>query len=172
MPSRRGAQPGPEPFEEVCRRHGLPLTIQRRATLEALAARSDHPTADQILEDVRKHMPEISRTTVYRVLEALVRIGIARKVCHPGAAARYETETRRHHHLVCLNCESMVDIYAPHLDRLRLPDVNSYFHIEDYSIQFRGLCSDCARQPSIRRAKPTTSGPVAGKVKTGKGKPT
>lgn len=169
---KRGERPGLESFEEICRRNGLPLTIQRRLTLEALRARSDHPTADQVLEDVRKHMPEISRTTVYRVLEALVRIGIARKVCHPGAAARYETETRRHHHLICLNCEAMVDVDVPHLDRLRLPDVNSYFHIEDYSIQFRGLCSDCARQPSVRRTRPATSGPVAAKGKAGRGKPT
>ncbi len=48
-------------------------------------------------------MPEISRTTVYRVLETLVRVGIERKVRHPGAAARYEVETHRHHHLVRLN---------------------------------------------------------------------
>ncbi|HVX67168.1 MAG TPA: transcriptional repressor [Bryobacteraceae bacterium] len=140
-------------MEEVCRRNGLPLTIQRRLTLEALARRRDHPTADQVLEDVRKQMPEISRPTVYRVLEALVRIGVARKVCHPGAAARYETETRRHHHLVCLDCEEMVDVDAPYLDHLRLPDVRSRFHIEDYSIQFRGLCSRCARKSSSRRAR-------------------
>ncbi len=132
-------------LEELFRRHHLPVTVQRRATLEALAARRDHPTADEVFEDVKKRIPEIARTTVYRVLETFVRTGIARKVCHPGAAARYETETHRHHHLVCLNCEAIVDVDVPHLNRLRLPDVESYFRIQDYSIQFRGLCSECAR---------------------------
>jgi Fur family peroxide stress response transcriptional regulator len=172
MKSQNEAHRGAEPFEEVCRRHGLPLTVQRRATLEALARRSDHPTADQVFDDVRRRMPEISRTTVYRVLETLVRIGIARKVCHPGAAARYETEMRRHHHLVCLRCEAMVDIDAPYLDRLRLPDVEPQFRIEDYSIQFRGLCADCFRQQSVRRERPDAAGPAAGKKRAGRGKPT
>jgi Fur family peroxide stress response transcriptional regulator len=142
-----------EELGEVCRRHGLPLTVQRRVILEALCLRKDHPAADHIFDTVRKRIPELSRTTVYRVLQAFVRIGIARVVCHPGAAARYEVETHRHHHLVCLNCEKMVDLEDPSLDGLPLPSVDSGFRINDYSIQFRGLCSDCDPKSSARRAR-------------------
>lgn len=95
---------------------------------------TDHPTA------------QISRTTVYRVLETLARAGVVRKVCHPGTSARYELEKGRHHHLVCLGCERMVDLEDPSLDGLPLPSIISGFRIKDYSIQFRGLCSECARK--------------------------
>jgi Fur family peroxide stress response transcriptional regulator len=152
-----------EEIEQICRRHALPLTIQRRLILETLRARADHPTADQIFEAVRKRIPEISRTTVYRSMETLVRSGIARRVCHPGAAARYEMEMHRHHHLVCLGCEAIVDLQDPLLDGLPFPDRSSGFQIEDYSIQFRGLCSACAAK-SVRRAR-TASSPVR-KTKT------
>lgn len=130
----------------------LPLTVQRRMVLEALSARKDHPTAEQIFLDVKLKAPEIAKTTVYRVLETLCEYSIARKVCHPGAAARYEIEMHRHHHLVCLNCEKMVDLEDPTLDSLPLPGSPSGFQIEDYSIQFRGLCKECvAKQSEIAR---------------------
>lgn len=116
--------------------------------LEELSRRSDHPTADDVFNGVRKQMNEISRTTVYRVLETFVRIGVARKVCHPGAAARYETRMNRHHHLVCRECDSIVDLDHSPLDTLPLPILRSGFTIEDYSIQFRGVCPRCARKPT------------------------
>jgi Fur family peroxide stress response transcriptional regulator len=154
-----------EDLAQICREHALPLTVQRRVVLEALSLRTDHPTADQIFDDVRTRMPEISRTTVYRVLETFVRIAVARKVCHPGSATRYEVKTHRHHHLVCLNCEKMLDLEDPSLDGLPLPSESSGFQIGDYSIQFRGLCSDCARKLSTRRTRPASSGTPAPRAK-------
>jgi len=141
-----------EQLSDICRRHSLPLTVQRRVVLDELSRRSDHPTADEVYGGVRKKMPEISRTTVYRVLEAFVGIGVVRRVCHPGSSSRYETRMHRHHHLICLQCEAIVDLESPALDKLPLPKVSSGFTIEDYSVQFRGICRDCARN-SVRRSR-------------------
>ena len=99
-----------EEFQRLCREQGLPVTVQRRAVWEVLAGREDHPTADQIYDEVSTRLPGVARGTVYRILEAFGRIGLARKVCHPGAAARFETKTHRHHHMVCLECGKMVDL--------------------------------------------------------------
>lgn len=131
-------------FETLCRQNGIPLTVQRRVILKALLHRHDHPTADQIAEDVAILLPGVSRTTVYRVLETLVRINLARKVCHPGAAARFEVESHRHHHLICIQCGRMIDLDDPRLDNLPFPDAVIHdFELTDYSIQFRGTCADC-----------------------------
>lgn len=145
-----------EQLADICRRHSLPLTVQRRVVLEELSHRSDHPTADEVFNGVRKKMPEISRTTVYRVLETFVRIGVVRRVCHPGASSRYETRMHRHHHLVCLQCDAIADLENPSLDKLPLPRISSGFRIEDYSIQFRGICRDCARN-YVRRSRQQAS---------------
>ncbi len=145
-----------EEFERLCRKQGLPVTVQRRAVLRLLAGREDHPTADQIFDDVCVETPGISRATVYRILETLVRIGIVRKVCHPGAAARFETKTLRHHHLLCVQCGKMIDLEDRSLDHIPLPNARSRgFELADYSIQFRGTCADCLRKASPRgRGRP------------------
>jgi Fur family peroxide stress response transcriptional regulator len=49
------------------------MTVQRRIVLEALSKRDDHPTADQVLEDVREDLPSMSRSTVYRCSTRWVR---------------------------------------------------------------------------------------------------
>ena len=53
--------------------------------LQAVRARTDHPTADQIFKDVHKLDPKISHGTVYRNLNHLCEDGL---ICHvrvPGA---------------------------------------------------------------------------------------
>lgn len=134
-------------FERLCRERGLPRTVHRRAVLEIMLDREDHPTADQVYAEMRARLPGISRTSVYRILEMLVSVGMVNKVCHPGsAAARFDPRTQQHHHLVCLSCERIIDVEDPRLNRLPLPDVRSHgFQIDDYLIHFRGVCADCRK---------------------------
>jgi Fur family peroxide stress response transcriptional regulator len=139
-------------LEEACRDQGLRVTRQRRAILEVLARRHGHPTADQVYEKVTTALPDLSRTTVYRVLDTLVAAGVARNVCHPGAAVRYEATNARHDHLVCLRCNRLVDLVSPVLDEIRLPSTRKLgFKVEDYTVQIRGICSGCRRKAKKRR---------------------
>lgn len=134
-------------LEATCRERGLRVTRQRRAILQVLARRSGHPTADEVYEKARTVLPDLSRTTVYRVLETLVETGVARTVCHPGVAVRYEAALERHHHLVCLRCNRLIDVVSPALDGIRLPNTRKVgFKIEDYTVEIRGTCSKCRRK--------------------------
>jgi Fur family peroxide stress response transcriptional regulator len=131
-------------FERLCRCMGVPLTVQRRAVLETVLERDDHPTADQIIEVVRQRVPGVSRTTVYRVLDRLVEVGIIRRLHHHGPAARFDGKIRRHHHLICKKCNQVIDLESAKLDKLSLPDVESEgFEIDDFSVQFTGTCAAC-----------------------------
>jgi Fur family transcriptional regulator, peroxide stress response regulator len=144
-------------FERICRARGLPLTVQRRVVLQAILPRKDHPTADQIYAAIRKRLPDISRTSVYRILEMLVQTGMITKVCHPGSAARFDPQLHPHHHLVCLSCERIIDVEEPRLNHLPLPDVHALrFRINDYHVHFHGVCAQCARKQktSSRRSRP------------------
>jgi Fur family peroxide stress response transcriptional regulator len=140
-------------LEAACRAEGMPLTVQRRTILEVLAERTDHPTADQVFAAVRTRMPDVSRTTVYRVLDTLVRLGLAVKTPHHGASVRFDPRTERHHHLVCTRCDRVIDLHAPELNVLRLPDTRRLgFEIDDFSLHIRGLCARCrAQRRSVRR---------------------
>jgi len=141
-------------LENLCRLRGVPLTIQRRVILEALLDRDDHPTVDQVFQEVKGRIPGISRTTVYRTLETLVTLGVAQKTSHFGAVARFDGNTEHHHHLVCVRCDAVVDCDGPSRDAIRLPPAQrAGFEITDFSICFKGLCPDCrprGRTPSGR----------------------
>ena len=141
-------------FTALCRRQGLALTVQRRTILEALMRRHDHPTADHVYEDVRTRIPGVSRTTVYRVLETLVRLGVARKTSHAGAQVRFDPNTDRHHHLVCMHCGKVVDLEDDGIGKVAVPNVKrAGFTIDDYSIQFNGSCGDCGRGARAARSR-------------------
>lgn len=134
-------------LEQLCRQRGVPLTHQRRAVLEVLLERSDHPTADQIFEAVQDPSPQISRRTVYRVLDTLAELGLIRRVHHPGAAARFDAKTHRHHHLVCIRCSKIVDLESPELDAVALPEGRPHgFDVRDFSVQLMGMCPACRKK--------------------------
>ncbi|MDY0270865.1 Fur family transcriptional regulator [Trichloromonas sp.] len=138
-----------------CRLNGLPVTPQRQAVLEALARRNNHPSADELFEDVKLLIPGISRTTVYRVLETLVKIGVAQKISTHESRARFDADTSRHAHLICVGCGLLIDFNGcEDLDLMRNQRDNHGFHLLDYSIQFTGLCPDCLSG----MAPPRTSG--------------
>jgi len=125
-------------FAQVCREQKLSLTVQWRAVFEAILGRDGHPTADQ----VRRSQPNISRTTVYRILGTFVGVDVAARMCHPGSAARFDPKT--YHHLVCLHCEKIVDFEDERLNGIDSPDVRRHgFRIDDYHIHFRGICAAC-----------------------------
>ena len=133
-------------LESLCRERGLALTIQRRIILENLSSRYDHPTADQIYEVVKDQIKGVSRTTVYRVLETFVRLGVVAKVSNPHAKARFEADTVRHHHLICLECNAVADCHDGHLDGIVVPpEICGGFEVRDFSLVITGLCNACRK---------------------------
>jgi Fur family peroxide stress response transcriptional regulator len=130
--------------EQVLRQQGLSLTTQRRIILQEISERRDHPTAEQIYESVLGRLPGLSKATVYRVLDTLVQAGAVSKVFHPGAVARFDPTTARHHHLTCRQCGKLVDINASMINDISLSSVHvSGFKVTDYTINFTGICSRC-----------------------------
>lgn len=159
-------------FEALCREHGLALTVQRRTIYEAVLDRTDHPTAEEVYRIVEARIPGVSRTTVYRVLDTLVAIGVLGRACSPGTASRFDPMLQRHHHLVCMRCERLIDLEDERLAvQVPLPDVQSYgFEIYNLSIHFQGLCADCrAAAPAPKRSAAAGARPAAGKTTGGAG---
>jgi Fe2+ or Zn2+ uptake regulation protein len=133
-----------EEFRQRCRERGIPLTTQRSVVLEAVLDLDCHPTADQVYGSPAVRKSRISRATVYRTLESLVRLGLITKACHPGGVVRYDGRTGMHHHLICLHCDAVVDIADSRLDRLPMPDTSVFgYEIQDFRVQLRGLCRRC-----------------------------
>lgn len=100
---------GFDPRERL-RAAGLRVTRPRVAVLEAVAAHP-HSDADRVAAAVRQQLGSVSTQAVYDVLHACVGAGLLRRIEPAGSPARYETRIAdNHHHLVCRNCGTVVDV--------------------------------------------------------------
>jgi Fur family peroxide stress response transcriptional regulator len=135
-------------YQRLCREQNRRATLQRRMVLEAVLDLDNHPTADQVYEALAGREPGIARTTVYRSLDELGRMGVIPKVSHLGSAVRYDARADRHHHLVCLRCDAVIDIDDERLDAVGAPDTSAFgFEVTDVRVQLRGLCRGCRENP-------------------------
>lgn len=96
---------------ELLRSHGLRRTPQREATLEAVAGAAGHATAEEIVKRVRRRLPAVSPSTVYRTLGSLEEVGV---LCHAHlghTASVYHVGTAGlHQHLVCERCGALQEV--------------------------------------------------------------
>ena len=131
-------------FQRRCRAAGVRVTAQRLAVYDALCADGSHPTADSLYARLRGRMPGLSRTTVYRVLDALEREGLIRRVSSTGGVARFDGRPEAHQHLVCRVCGTIADVAVPALGRLRVPRAAMpRFTAEHVEVQIVGRCAAC-----------------------------
>lgn len=121
---------------------------QRQIILDAVRARCDHPTADQIYLDVRSKDEHISRGTVYRNLGILAETHeiVNLKV---RAADRYDSRVDYHYHLICMGCGKILDAPLPYQLTFDTEVAQAtHFQIERHRLLFEGFCPDCALKES------------------------
>jgi Fur family peroxide stress response transcriptional regulator len=140
-----------ERFAKRCQARGVRVTAQRLAVYRALAEDRGHPTAEAVFARVRRHMPTLSLATVYRILDALERESLVRRVSSTGGVARFDANVEPHQHLVCRVCGRMLDLFAPEFAAMQLP-VTSVpdFEVEQLDIRLVGRCAAC-RPKAVRR---------------------
>ena len=133
-----------EDAEGLLREHGLQVTAQRLAVLEAVSDRP-HATADELIDDVRSSIGSVSRQAVYDTLAILVEKGVVRRIQPAGSPARYEDRVGdNHHHLVCRTCGRLVDVdcaigATPCLTAAE----DSRYEIDEAEVIYWGRCPEC-----------------------------
>jgi Fe2+ or Zn2+ uptake regulation protein len=128
-----------------CAHRGLRLTPQREVLLRVLSAAIGHPTADEMVQRVRKVLPTVSHATVYRNLQELVREGLIRTLEVAGTAVQFEVNPDDHHHFVCRRCGHVWDVYLSRLD-VRIDRQRTGlggFHVDHRDVQLHGVCAAC-----------------------------
>jgi Fur family ferric uptake transcriptional regulator len=129
------------------------MTQQRRIILEELRRYNNHPTADQLYERVRRHMPRISLGTVYRNLEILTAIGEIQTLELSGSQKRFDGNPCKHYHIRCMHCGRVDD--APIAPLRRLEDElyeSTVYTIMGHRLEFMGLCPECTKNDEARQA--------------------
>ena len=117
---------------------------QRQIVLDAVRARCDHPSADQIYLDVRTTDAKISRGTVYRNLTLLSELGIIQKISCDDESEHFDGDPAPHNHFICRICGSIIDLEMDNIDFVNtLAAQNFPGKVEGHSIYFYGTCHEC-----------------------------
>ena len=154
-------QPGVESAEVALRGRGFRLTVPRRALLDVVRGMQNHPTAEEVHRLVTRRAPRVSLATVYRNLRLLVDAELLGEL--PGPLARFDANTRAHHHFTCLRCGRIADVEAPvaepHSRALsKRVEARTGLTITQQRIDFFGRCRECQARGSARsgRRRPAT----------------
>lgn len=142
-------------FEELkiqLKEKGYKLTPQRRSIVDVIIEKEgEHLTAEEIYDYVKEVCPEIGLATVYRTVQMLEELGIVCRLDLNDGCSRYELlhsdEEHRHHHLVCNNCNKVLEVQDDLLEELEQEVEKNYkFKILDHSVKFFGICEECQKQ--------------------------
>ena len=125
---------------------GLKVTPQRIAILEAIYKLNNHPTAEKILEYIKGNHPGISSATVYKVLDALEKNQLIKRVKTDRDIKRYDGIVENHHHLYSADSQEIKDYMNEELDQMlydffRKNKIDG-FSIEEIKLQISGRFLD------------------------------
>lgn len=121
----------------------LRVTPQRFAVYANLLGRTDHPTAEQILNDLNHDAPVSSQATIYNCLQALRAVGLIREVLIDEGGCRYDANVERHHHFRCESCGAIADIPWQALPEIGVHRLNTGWQVSGYEVTVQGLCEEC-----------------------------
>ena len=127
----------------------LKYSRQRESIKDYLLSTKEHPTADTVYMHVRGMYPNISLGTVYRNLNLLVEQKEAIKVECGDGLDHFDATCSPHYHFICRDCRRVLDLDLPSIDHINaLAGANFDGIIENHSVYFSGLCSDCKQKLS------------------------
>ena len=94
--------------------------------------------------DVRKEFPNISLGTVYRNLSLLSELGEIKRLTTGDGPDRFDGDTSTHHHFICRKCHCVTDLTMRDISEIKnVAAENFRGTIEDYSVNFYGICENC-----------------------------
>ena len=100
---------------------GLRLTRQRQAVWDEVKSSKDHLDAEDIYEKIKNKGVYISRATVYRTIDVLVKNNLLSKMNMGDGRNRYELKDEDHHHdhMICIETGKIIEFFDNDLEMLQ-----------------------------------------------------
>ena len=136
-------------FQDFLQQQGLKLTSERVALVREIFSIHYHFEADELLFKMKEKAVKISRATVYRTLELLVKSGMVRRV-HLGEDHYHYEHVRgdsHHDHLICTACGGVIEFHDELLEKRQLEICEKKkFTPTFHNLQILGICDSCKRR--------------------------
>ena len=103
------------------KKEGLRYTNQRQAVWDEIKSSDDHRDAEQIYSALRNNNLNVSRATVYRTIDVLVKNRLVRKMDVGDGRSLFEPrlDDEHHDHMICLKTGDIIEFYNEELEDLQ-----------------------------------------------------
>jgi len=128
---------------ERLRSAGLRVTRARLGVLETLAVLEGHPTTEDVAKGLGARGITVSRASVFNVLADLTTAGLVMVADAGPGTTRYEIATEWHHHLVCRNCGSIIDVPCAKGTKPCMTPDEVVGVVDEAQVIYRGMCNSC-----------------------------
>ena len=106
---------------KALKKEGLRFTNQRQAVWDEIKSNDDHRDAEEIYSALRSNNLNVSRATVYRTIDVLVKNRLVRKMDVGDGRSLYEPrlDDEHHDHMICLDTGDIIEFYNEELEDLQ-----------------------------------------------------
>ena len=133
-------------FRSILRDKGLKYTPQRVAVFQEIIKGRDHRECEDIYLAIKQNGKHVSRATVYRTMDMLVKNNFARKMELGDGRARYESKvgSPHHDHLICTSCGEIVEFLDQDIEDIQDKIAkHHHFILQRHIHQLFGICKKC-----------------------------
>ncbi|MCS7241571.1 MAG: transcriptional repressor [Candidatus Caldatribacterium sp.] len=131
-------------LSELLRLRGVrPSYIRIMILRYLLEKKVSHPSAEEIYEELKKHIPTLSKASVYNTLAVLVQAGILRPLTIEKNETRYDVAFSEHGHFQCEVCKKVYD-FTFTFESLRCEGLE-HFLVKARDFYLRGICPACQK---------------------------
>ena len=128
------------------REQKIRITDQRVAILKYMLTHDDHPTAEDVFNDLQSSTENISIATVYNNLKFLSRVTPIRELNYDDKSVHFDYFHNNKFHAVCENCQRVYDVdYAHYQDLYDYLIQETGFKIHKIELSVKGICPNCKK---------------------------
>ena len=108
-------------FEAALQKEKLKLTSQRLAIFDDIIYGEKHRECEEICNSLKEQNHNVSRATVYRTLDILVKYNFVRKMDIGDGRIRYESKIGHphHDHMICIETGDIIEFISDEIEEIQ-----------------------------------------------------
>jgi Fur family ferric uptake transcriptional regulator len=117
-------------LKDILRKEGLRFTSQRQSVWDEIRGSHEHRDAEDIYMCIRNNDVRVSRATVYRTIDVLVKNRLVRKMEVGDGRSRYEPrlDDEHHDHMICEETGDIIEFFNEELENLQEKIANDHVY--------------------------------------------
>lgn len=133
-------------LQNILHNEGLRYTHQREEIWQEIKSSTKHRDAEEIYFSLINRGIKVSRATVYRTIDVLVKSNLIEKLDIGDGKARYEYNSKydHHDHLICTGCGKIIEFHDAGIEKIQQSIAKAHgFSLISHNHQLFGICGDC-----------------------------